>query len=318
MEKWSRRLGAGLFFAFLLFVVSTTIVQASEPGQDPTPDPSKTNCSTCHGDVYAIWEQSAHGQGLSCGECHLTDEEEHIRQGHATLGDLQNCMDCHTTGYNEETDTWEEDNVHCTACHSPAPDNHPFDDVMPTNRSEELCGQCHIQAHFEWQTSKHGAVGVACVSCHNQHATGLRAEDVSEQCANCHGSRVEGFSHSEHSGEGLTCADCHLTPLEGPVSEGSAKRDHSFHVEVTVCTSCHAYQLHDGAETPEAEVSIPLSPPGELDSMASTITEGVCAEPASVNPLGLAAATGLASLVVGLIVAPWARQQFNRKNGKGR
>ena len=317
MNRWVLRLMVGLACSMVAVFFLSSPVQAGEIFQEPVTDNNILDCRKCHSSIYEVWEESAHGQGLSCEQCHLSAEQDHVREGHGVQGSLKNCMECHTTGYDSDSDTYEEQNIHCTACHSPVPENHWDENPVPINRSEELCGQCHIQAHFEWQISKHGQVGVACVSCHSQHATSLKAKDVSEQCAKCHGAKVKGFSHSRHGEEGLSCADCHLAPLEGPVGGGGAKRDHSFAVDISVCTTCHTYELHNGEEEEEVVVDVPLSPPGELDSMASTTTEGVCEEPASGSPFGLTAAIGLSGLIVGVVVTPIIRQRFFNNDGKG-
>ena len=150
------------------------------------------------------------------------------------------------------------------------------------------------------------------MTCHNQHATSLKSRNVSEQCAHCHGERVAGFSHSGHNDEGLSCADCHLAPLDGPLGAGSAKRDHSFDVELETCTSCHAYQLHNGTETSKTQPDVQLLSSDTLDSMASNITTEVVAEPDPVNPLTLALVTGVFGLTAGMIATPWLTHLYRR------
>ncbi|NOY97751.1 MAG: hypothetical protein GXP40_00905 [Chloroflexi bacterium] len=314
MKTWKVRLLGGLFFAFLFMLVGTTSVWAGgNKGDDPPPPPIRVeDCRECHEDIYDMWEQSAHGQGLSCGQCHLSEQQDnHAREGHGAQEGPRACMSCHTTGYDLTTDTWEEDNIHCTSCHTPVPEDHP-DQPAPINRSAELCGQCHIEARFEWESSTHGAVGVTCVSCHSQHETELKAGNVSDECATCHGERVEGFGHSEHSEQGLSCVDCHLAPLDAPLGKGVAKRNHSFHVELSTCTSCHAYEMHDERATPVASVDSQLEPPGPADSMASSISFEVSTVPPPVNPLALALVMGTLGFFGGIIVAPVLGQWYRR------
>ena len=318
----------GLAFVFLLALFTVALVQAEPPAQDQQPQPQEQqdpetvlDCRECHWDVYLNWEQSAHGRGLSCGQCHLSDQGSHAREGHGAQGGAQACMGCHTTGYDPDADTWEEDNVHCTACHTPIEPNHP-DVPMPTDRSEELCGQCHIQARFEWEVSAHGAAGVACVSCHNQHTTSLKDNSVSEECANCHETYAEGFSHSIHYGEGLSCANCHLAPLDGPVGEGSAKRDHTFTVNVKTCVACHAEGLHNATKTAGSDTLITFHPEASdpTDAMASSITVEVSDEPAPVSPFGFVALGGIVlglaigGVIVGMaiVIIPWIGHQYRQ------
>lgn len=309
-----RRLITGFVFALMFMLVSARGVQASPSQQEPPPGSSNPDCRECHWDVYISWEASAHGQGLSCGQCHLADQQDnHARLGHGAQGGPQQCMSCHTTGYDPETDTWQEDNIHCTACHSPVTANHP-DEPMPTNRSEELCGQCHIQARFEWEVSQHGQAGVGCVNCHDQHNTSLKSsqDNVSEQCAVCHETLEAGFTTSMHAQQGLTCGDCHLSPLDGPVGEGSAKLNHTFEVDLATCVNCHMQELHQAAETSGAQPVKYLLPSSEVDAMASGKRAEAGAEQTPANPLGFIAVAGLAGLGVGLVSNSGLAHQLRR------
>ena len=304
MDKHKACLGTSLLLVAIALSLSVGRAQANVVPLEPQPPSPIEDCGECHQDVYSSWRRSAHGQGLSCGQCHLAQQQEgHAREGHGAQSGPRACMSCHTTGYDPDTDTWKEDNVHCTACHSPVPATHPAEPA-PVDRSADLCGKCHIEARFEWESSRHGQVGVTCVSCHSQHETGLRAKTVSDECASCHGERVAGFAHSEHSEQGLSCADCHLAPLEGPIGEGSAKRNHTFTVELKTCTGCHSYDLHNAVATPTPMAAGPLEPSGPLDPLTSNVALQVQAEPDSFNWPGLAAVVGLFGVLLGLALAP--------------
>lgn len=296
MRKWGFHIWGVLLFIFLCLPMNE--LKASPLLQDSEPEPATLNCRECHQSIYTYWEESAHGRGLSCGQCHLASDENHTRQGHGAQGGAKECMACHTTGYDPETDTWEEDNIHCVACHYPVRSNHP-DVPMPTNRSEELCGQCHIQARFEWQDSQHGQAGVACVSCHSQHRTSLRSDSVMEQCASCHQTFTDGFSHSTHNSEGLTCAACHLAPLDEPVGEGSAKRDHTFDVAVKTCVSCHKDGLHNDGQITVLPISFQNNKRIPLDAMSSSTAAEVSEQPPEINPFGIMALVGICLGVIG-------------------
>jgi hypothetical protein len=319
MMKWIRRLGMLAVLCLALSQASIVFAQVTNPGQEPPAQDKIPNCRDCHMPIYFSWEESAHGQGLSCGQCHLADQNNHGRQGHGAQGGPGDCMACHTTGYNPRTDTWEEDNVHCIACHTPVPTSHP-DEPMPTNRSVELCGRCHIQARFDWQLSEHGAAGVACVSCHSQHTTSLKSDSVIEQCAICHEQVTEEFTHNIHSENGLSCASCHLTHIDEPLGSGSAQLSHTFQVVVKTCVSCHKESLHD----PSGSTLIMASNPGggiEMpDAMASAVTVEVREEPEIVDRMSLVVLAGLAivlgtgSLAFGGAVAWSYRPQLRSKN----
>ena len=326
MKTGILRFLVGLILTFPPVLFTTLLVQASPPQQEPQPHEVSLDCRECHEDIYNGWEQSAHGQGLSCGQCHLAGEESHARQGHAAEGGTQACMSCHTTGYDPITDTWVEADISCVACHTPIDPDHP-DVPAPTNRSADLCGQCHIQANFEWQNSPHGAAGVVCVSCHSQHTTSLKSTSVSAQCANCHETHTEGFTHSVHYAEGLSCANCHLAPQTGPVGEGSAKRHHTFDVDIKTCVACHGNEMHDAAGAPGSSphFSFQSSTLDPTDAMASSVTAKVSAEPEPVSLLGfvtvggITLGLGVGGAIVGMatVVGPWINQVYRRFRRKG-
>ncbi len=307
-----------VFLGMLWSLMGITAVQARDLGQETPTDEPSNDCRECHWEIYLIWEESAHGQGLSCGQCHLADQQNnHARLGHGAQGGPEGCMSCHTTGYDPATDTWEEDNVHCSACHNPYPENHP-DEPMPTDRSVELCGQCHIQARFEWQTSEHGQAGVACVSCHDQHETSLISSehDVLEQCALCHETRTAEFGASMHSEQGVSCQECHLAPLGQPLGEGTAKLNHSFVVELDTCMSCHNDQLHkavDGQPSQPKEASYEA-----INSLSSNVEADVCPHPASSSPTSLVMLVGVFGIGLGAVSVPRFSRWLHRFRGKGR
>jgi hypothetical protein len=297
-----------LFLSLVLLIPFGTA--AAQDVVDFTPaEQEELDCRECHMELFLIWEESLHGQGLSCGQCHLASQDNHAREGHWAQGGPQQCMACHTTGYNPDDDTWEEDNIHCKACHSPIEQDHP-DKPMPTNRSETLCGSCHIQAHFEWQVSVHHEYGVTCIDCHNQHSTALRTGNVIYQCARCHDSRVDSFCNSAHNEAGVTCADCHVAPLDGDIGSGSAKLNHSFSVELKTCTACHLEQLHSG---PEEEFISYTPEDTELDAMSTSVNANVVAEPDKANPIGFIALLGLVSIGITVVRRPNLLERFRRK-----
>ena len=280
--------------------VGAQSITGEEIPRDKEGDP---DCRECHWETFLDWETSSHGKGLSCPECHVS-EENHARLGHGSLGGPEDCMSCHTTGYNPEDDTWEEDNIHCKACHTPVALNHP-DDPMPTNRAGSLCGSCHIQAFFEWQESEHRNAEVTCIDCHSQHTTDLRFTKAIETCAQCHQSRVEEFHHSGHESAGITCADCHLAPLDGPIGSGSAKLDHTFMVELKTCTACHLEELHAGKQSDVgSEGNHTTTGKIKPDPMASSRDVEVTQVQRSANPLHFATFFGLVALGTVIVRRP--------------
>jgi hypothetical protein len=288
----------GLLFAIPFGLASVAFVQADTlPASVGSMD---KDCQSCHTAVHNAWMNSAHG--------HATTDPSFQKSWEA-LGEPRECLACHTTGYDPETDTWVAEGINCAACHSPIEQNHP-DVPMPTDQSANLCGTCHTETLFEWQVSKHRSTNLTCVGCHGQHSTTLRDEDASALCSSCHRERASNFAHTAHSQEGLTCADCHLGPLNGELGEGHAVRDHSFQVKLSTCNECHAYQMHDPVEV-HTDKLVTESP----ETLASYETFGVSVEPDPVSPLGFAMLSGLFGLAIGMIAAPWLERGYRYFSG---
>ena len=83
-----------------------------------------------------------------------------------------------------------------------------FSFVFISNLSAEQCVDCHKSVTpnivTDWQTSKHGQIGLECSGCHgNEHTS---AEDIAkvkipvpETCATCHKMRFEQFKAGKHA-----------------------------------------------------------------------------------------------------------------------
>lgn len=292
------RLAFGLLFAIPLMILTYAVVQASsqEPSKE-TGETTKLDCKSCHTRIHEYWENSAHAQGLANADFQKSFEAQ---------GKPGACLTCHVTGYDPATNTWADSSISCEACHSPIAENHPKA-PMPADRSSNLCGGCHEETFFEWQSSSHRENGLDCTGCHSAHSTEMRASDVGAQCASCHRQRSSNFAHSEHAAQGLTCADCHLAKLEDPAQEGHARIDHSFGVRLSTCNQCHAYQMHDPAQVH------PENPTPEPPDALAAVDAPVASAPQPVNPLGFASLSGLVGLVAGMIIAPSLERIFRKR-----
>ncbi len=296
-RRWIRMLCFGSLFAVPISVMAFAFVRTSASAQFTKQ--WTEDCQTCHYVFQETWEASAHGQAAV---------DPAFREAWQDQGEPVMCMGCHTTGFNPETGTWKSEGVGCEVCHSPIQENHPTE-PMPSDRSAALCGNCHTEAYFAWQMSGHSQENLDCIACHDPHETDLNEYDDAGLCAACHQTRASDFTHSVHSSEGLTCADCHLGPVEGDTGEGRALRDHSFHVRLATCTSCHAYQMH-------APVTIQPEPdeaPEEAD-FASAEMSLISDEPGPVNPFGFALLAGLVGMASGMILSPWLERWYQRLN----
>lgn len=295
MKRFLTRIYYGLLFALPLVLLTFALAQAGTNPQETQPqDSPQIECAMCHESFQTSWETSAHGRATI---------DPAFKSAWETQGKPSECLTCHVTGYDAETNTWAADGITCQACHDTAKANHPAE-PMAADRSAKMCGTCHTETFFEWQVSVHRQKGLDCVGCHDPHATKLKAQDPANQCASCHRERASNFAHSAHSQQGLTCADCHLAKLEGG-QEGHARLDHSFAVRLSTCNQCHAYQMHDPSQV-HPENPTPQSPD---DALAAVETLSVVSEPGAVSPVGFAMIAGLFGLALGVIVTPWIERR---------
>ena len=86
------------------------------------------------------------------------------------------CLVCHTTGYDPATGAFASEGVDCSACHSPIPTDHPYEN-MPVDNTTELCGKCHSDPRFSdnWKLSAHYQRDMTCTVCHDQHSAGMKS-----------------------------------------------------------------------------------------------------------------------------------------------
>lgn len=287
--------------AYALAGAQAVPVNAAAPVATPaaTAEPSGDNldCAECHEQYQAAWEGGAHSQALV---------DPVFQEAWTTQGQPPECLSCHTTGYDPKTDTYEAAGVTCAACHSPVASNHPLAPAH-MSRSSELCGECHRDTQFEWANSRHGQSDLTCISCHDPHATMIRAEDTSTLCADCHGTMVEAYGHSNHAQEGLSCTDCHITKTDAPLGMGNAQHSHTFVVDLNTCTECHENEIHNSSAAMlvppgDEATATPIVPPSALNSGSSGT---VSATPEPASPVGFALFAGLIGLALGMVLAPW-------------
>jgi len=287
---------AGLLFALPLALVSFALAQASSPWQ--IQEPQALECSECHAEFQAAWEGGAHGQAVT---------DPAFRSEWEAQGSPPECLGCHTTGYDPTTGEYHAEGVTCAACHNPVPGNHPLAPAS-MSRAADMCGECHRDTYFEWQASRHGQSDLTCVSCHDPHATGLKADDASTLCASCHGTRVSAFAHSSHAQENLTCTDCHIGEKNSKPGMGRGRRAHTFAVNLETCAKCHQHEIHQ----PAAATSVATETPAPPASMSSGQPPTASAAPQAVSPVGFALFTGLIGLAFGMVLAPWLERGYRR------
>ena len=297
MGKLIKRVLYGILFAIPMMLVTYAMVLASPSPQAPTTPDGELDCAVCHPAFQEAWENSAHSSATT---------DPAFREAWEEQGQPPECLACHVTGYNDETNTWEADGITCQACHSPIPADHPREPML-AERSAKLCGDCHADTYFEWQISVHQESGLDCSACHDPHEASLKAENTSLLCASCHRARSSNFTHSAHSQNGLTCIDCHLGDTNRDAIGGHGLKDHSFFVSLDTCKKCHIYEMHDPVEVHPETTSIE-----PLDPMASSGTVTVSSEPNPVSPYGFTALFGLIGVALGVVLAPWIERVQRR------
>ena len=286
------------------FIVAAAIVLpllfltvAAGKADEVAPEIPAAECQDCHEIVQMHWAESAHGNSVTNTNFQTLWNER---------GQPRTCFQCHTTGYDEATGDWEVSSVSCTTCHNPIPANHP-DQIMPTDVSSRLCGDCHVDTYSDWTLSTHASEDLACVRCHSPHTNGIRATDTQELCSTCHAEEVHFYSYTAHYEEGLLCVDCHLRVLDGPTGEGHGQREHSFEVDMSTCSGCHSDEMHypipnDGGSGMS----------GTGMDIGGDVLSNIQSTPTPASPIGFALVAVLVGTALGMILSPWSERWFSR------
>lgn len=305
-----KRLLIGLCFAL------PAALTAFATGKANTADPQvpvQKECAECHEIIGSHWADSQHG---------LATSDPVFQKAWQDAGSPGECLSCHTTGYDPETNTWVSEGIACETCHSPIPTNHP-EDIMPTDISSRLCGTCHLQTHEEWADSTHAQEDLSCVRCHNPHTTELRVSDAQELCSTCHNDEVHFFGYTVHAQEGVTCLDCHLQVSDAEMGEGHGARHHTFTVGMETCSNCHTLDMHypvdreTSASNVSANTMLNAMPDLSATPMSTVLEHSVVqteTEPNPASPVGFALLAGVVGLAFGMILAPWSERWYRRIN----
>lgn len=304
MRKLFSRLLIGLCFALPFGIIASATVHAQTQDEEPVSD----ECVGCHEITQSHWADSAHGTSY---------DDPVFQNAWQDEGSPDECLACHTTGFDPATGNFQTDSVSCTTCHNPVPTDHP-EDIMPTDVSSRMCGTCHLESHAEWETSGHGKEDLACVRCHNAHTTEIRADGVQELCQSCHNDATQYYNETAHAAQGLLCSDCHLRVSDETLGEGHAKREHSFTVDLDTCSSCHSDDMH----TAMSGLTMPASDTEEVKVTQPVISKAsmpeIQSEPDPVGPMGFAVLASLVGMGFGIVVAPWLTKWSRRSDDEGK
>jgi hypothetical protein len=171
------------------------------------------------------------------------------------------CFQCHTTGPDSTTGTFNEPGVQCEACHGMGKLHtlHPSASNIILDDSAALCGRCHsrsangarvgaaggfienYQQYQEFQSSSHHAE-LTCESCHAHHVGVQRNQSggLARVCTDCHLGQT--IDHVQIDGR-PNCVDCHMA--RATLSARAANR-------YTGDVSTHIFRIHDGAQAQDA------------------------------------------------------------------
>jgi hypothetical protein len=161
----------GLFiFLTIISVIDSIYVQAQTIDEYVGPEA----CKECHSANFVEWEESKHSQAF---------ENPKFQEEWAVEGNKDECLQCHTTGYDSSIQEYASEGVTCEACHGAGL-------AMEVDTSSELCGSCHTgeygQNKFEeFKEGTHYESAVTCVNCHVYEGSHT-FELESKACASCH------------------------------------------------------------------------------------------------------------------------------------
>lgn len=241
-SQWIALALSGCLVAFslgltLLWPASAPSLAASEPlsvTASAEGYESPQRCRECHEETYQAWSHTSHANALF---------DPIVRTYMQTIEEPGECFACHTTGYNTNSGQFILAGVTCEACHGPYRSQHP-QESMAIATSPDFCGSCHPSTRSEWESSRHGQVGVICVDCHEVHTQTTYTEAVEQiLCDRCHQADTQNEVHQQHAGAAIHCIDCHLDrshrtiPINGEISTG-----HSFAATGGNCSMCHLDQ----------------------------------------------------------------------------
>lgn len=297
----------------LLFVVVTAgeASSAQQESEQQETDPPVEECESCHSDTHADWAESMHGQATNNRAFLLEWKKQNSPQ---------ECLACHTTGFDPLTGEWEADGITCESCHGPAPSDHP-ESIMPTQGAAEDCGSCHVDTHVQWQVSEHGHNNLTCNNCHNPHTTEIKAADSQTLCRTCHNQESHFYEMTAHAEQGLLCTDCHLRLTDASAGEGHGNRIHTFDVDLRSCTQCHGAEMHypvrDAMGATAETEPIAVEGDGTATPSVEPLAENIQDAPTPANHTTNYALALTVGLALGIIVAPGLDHLYRRmKRGR--
>ena len=248
----------------------------------------KWYCLDCHAGQMVEWLGSPHSQAY---------ENPEFRESWEALGSPEECLSCHTTGFDVESGTFREEGVTCEVCHGPG-------DTMNGDVPVELCGSCHtypFPTYDEWKESGPSHIEATCTQCHDRHTSQLTAETPMDTCSRCHEFYLKDYEQTKHFENGIDCSACHMYTTPVDFEKGiPASTGHSFSMdeEQLDCQTCHDTPLSKHDVLGKGSF-VCLSCHGEIHSLELKLIDG--------TQLPLNDSVGLCSLCHNERYTAWAQ-----------
>jgi hypothetical protein len=220
-------------------------------------------CQSCHPDEYSVWKDSTHAQATLDPVFQAELAKSHNQD---------DCLKCHTTGFDTGSGKFMSEGVTCEACHGAFKEGHPAGQTMTLPMDAGTCRMCHEAAFSTWETSKHAEQKIECFDCHQAHTQGVRTGSTETLCAACHTDEQTKLAHSVHGISGVDCGSCHMAKGMTETSSASgvaiSASSHSFAVPADVCNRCHSSATHPAGnaliKAPQTDVT------GVMEAQQST------------------------------------------------
>ena len=248
---WLAILATVLVMALALLLTGTSVASSSEQPRVLLSEllfqQQQPLCRECHPDEHEVWAKSVHAKATL--DPAFQDE---LAKSH----NQQACLQCHTTGFDNQSGKFLAEGVGCEACHGAYKPGHPAAQTMQLPMESQTCRMCHQAAFQEWETSKHATQKIDCFDCHMAHSQGMRTGSPEKLCSACHNDQKTKLAHSVHGISGVECGSCHMAmETQETMALTGVKitaATHTFAVPSDVCARCHSQEVHAAGTTMQA------------------------------------------------------------------
>jgi hypothetical protein len=254
-KGWLIILPTLVILALAVLLTGTTSAATASGGQRElssrlTLQQQQPLCDSCHPDEYKVWKDSVHAKATL---------DPVFQEQLSKSYNQDECLKCHTTGFDTGSGKFMSEGVTCEACHGQYKEGHPASETMSLPIDAGTCRMCHEAAFSDWETSKHAEQKIECFDCHQAHTQGLRTGSAETLCAACHSDEQTKLAHSVHGISGVDCVSCHMAKEMTDTANSSGAKisasSHTFTVPTDVCSRCHSDTTH-----PTGNAQIKTSP----------------------------------------------------------